>query len=165
VDVSTVSGRIDVRGEPAEVYAESMGGAVELELDTRLLRARTAGSNITIRGRVADAEAYTVSGVVDILNKQVTRGRFESVDGGIRYRGGVSPASAVEFVTHGGSVELAMPAAVAADVRISSFQGEVTSELGRLVRTSSGRGGDEYQITLGGGGAEVIIRVTRPRRG
>ena len=159
LDVSTVSGRIDIRGQPSEVYAESMGGVVELELDTRMLRARTAGSNITIRGRVADAEAYTVSGLITILNKQVERGRFESVDGGIRYSGGIARASTVEFVTHAGDIELALPASLPADVRISSFQGTVRSELGKLVRDAASKRGGEYTLTLSGGGAEVIVRT------
>jgi hypothetical protein len=159
LDVSTVSGRIEIRDQPAEVYAESMGGEVEVEVDTRLLRVRTAGSNITIRGRVADAEAYTVSGLVSILNKQVERGRFESVDGGIRYTGGIARSSSVEFVTHAGDIELALPASLAADVRISSFQGTVNSGLGKLVRNSASKQGGEYTLTLSGGGAEVIVRT------
>lgn len=159
VDVSTVSGRIEVYDQPAELYAESMGGEVEVEVETRLLRVRTAGSNITIRGRVTDAEAYTVSGLITILNKQVERGRFESVDGGIRYTGGVARISAVEFVTHAGDIDLALPASLAADVRINSFQGTVKSELGKLVRNTGSKQGGEYSLTLNGGGAEVIIRT------
>jgi hypothetical protein len=159
VDVSTVSGRIEVRDQPAELYAESMGGEVLVEVETRLLRVRTAGSNITIRGRVADAEAYTVTGLVTILNKQVERGRFESVDGGIRYTGGIARTSAVEFATHGGDIDLALPSSLAADVRINSFQGTVQSELGKLARNSGSKQGNEYSLTLNGGGAEVIIRT------
>jgi len=159
VDVTTVSGSIDVRGQPSELYAESMGGPVAVEVDTRLLRVRTAGSDITISGRVADAEAYTVSGLITITNKQVERGRFESVDGGIRYRGGIARTSSVEFVSHAGDIELALPASLDADVRISSFQGTVKSELGKLVRSPAASTGAEYTLTLGGGGAEVIIRT------
>jgi DUF4097 and DUF4098 domain-containing protein YvlB len=159
LDVSTVSGRIDIQGQPSEVYAESMGGEVVVEAEARLLRVRTAGSNITVRGRIADAEAYTVSGLIMVVNKQVERGRFESVDGGIRYTGGIARASSVEFVTHAGDIELALPASLPADVRISSFQGTVTSALGKLVRDPASRQGGEYRLTLGGGGAEVIVRT------
>lgn len=159
VDVSTVAGRIDVRGQPADLYLESMGGPIDVEVDSKVLRARTAGSDITIRGRIADAEAYTVTGVISILNKQVERGRFESVDGGVRYRGGFAPTSTVEFVTHGGDIDVTLPGSLAADISISSFQGKVSSELGKLVRRTAAAQSASYALSLGGGGAEINIRT------
>lgn len=160
VDVSSVSGRIEVSGSPGEANLESMGGAVLAEVDTRVLRARTAGGDITIRGRVADAQVYTVSGLVSVNNKQVERGRFESVDGGVNYRGGVARASTVEFVTHSGTIDVALPAAIDADVRISSYQGEVHNLLGGKLEASGGKlKSREYALSLGRGGAELIIRT------
>lgn len=160
VDVSSVSGRIEVRGSPAEAYLESMGGAVVAEVETRLLRARTAGGDIEVRGRVMDAQVYTVSGRVDVVNKEVERGRFESVDGGIRYRGGVGRASSVEFVTHSGPIDIALPAGIDADIRISSFQGEVDNQLGGRMETVGGKlRSREAQLTLGRGGRELIVRT------
>lgn len=162
VDVVSVSGRIELRGTPAEAYLESMGGAVTAEVDTRVLRARTAGGDITVRGRVADAQVYTVSGLITVMNKQVERGRFESVDGGIRFSGWIARGSTVEFVTHGGDIDAALPAQLDADIRISSFQGKVTNQLGGRMQTTGGKlKSREASLTLGGGGAEVIFRTFR----
>lgn len=161
VDVVTVSGAVDLRGEPAEASLESMGGRLVAEVRTRRLRARTAGGDIEIRGFVEDAQAYTVSGRIEILNKQVGRGRFESVDGGIRYRGGVAPGSSVEFITHGGDVVAAFPAQLDAEIRISSYEGRIDNQLGGRLTQPAGGSRRDRLLVVGDGAAEVVIRTFR----
>ncbi|HSJ13232.1 MAG TPA: DUF4097 family beta strand repeat-containing protein [Longimicrobiales bacterium] len=163
VDVSSVSGGIEVRGAPGEVFVESMAGAIDVAVDARVLRARTAGADIVVQGRITDAQVLSVSGAVMVENKQVERGRFESVDGSVRYRGGVARASSVEFITHSGDIDVALLRGVSARVTVSSFQGEVESLLqGKLVQ-SGGKGNRQYAQTLGDGGADVVIRTFKGR--
>lgn len=159
LDISSVSGRIEVRGAPRELFAESMGGTIDLTVDTRVLRARTAGADIVVRGRVADAEVLSVSGNVTVENKQVTRGRFESVDGAVRYGGGIARGSIVEFITHSGAIDIALLRGSDAELTVSSFQGEVESLLqGKLIQRG-GRGNRQYSLTLGRGGADIRVRT------
>jgi hypothetical protein len=163
VDVSSVSGAVEVRGAPGELFVETMAGAIDVTVDTRVLRARSAGSDITVRGRVRDAEVLSVSGTVTVENKQVERGRFESVDGSVRYRGGIGRASSVEFITHSGDIDIALLRDVSARITVSSFQGAVESLLqGRLVQ-SGGKGNRQYALTLGDGGADLVIRTFKGR--
>lgn len=162
VDVASVSGSIDVRGAPAEAYLESLGGTVVAEVNTRMLRARTAGGDIEVRGYVDDAQAYTVSGRISIMNKQVGRGRFESVEGGIRYRGGVARGSSVEFITHDGDIDVWFPPTLDADIRVSSYRGSVENTLGGTLAPVPGRAGrGDTSMVLGNGGAEVVFRTFR----
>lgn len=162
VDVASVSGSIDVRGSPAEAYLETLGGTIVAEVATRMLRARTAGGDIEVRGYVDDAQAYTVSGRISIMNKQVGRGRFESVDGGIRYRGGVARGSSVEFITHDGDIDAFFPPSLDAEIRISSYQGSVENTLGGTLAPVAGRmAGRDTSMVLGDGGAEVVFRTFR----
>ena len=159
VDVSSVSGRIDVRGAPGEVFVESMAGPIELEVESRVLRARTAGADIILRGRVSDAQVLSVSGSVTVMNKQVERGRFESVDGRVRYHGGIARGSSVEFITHSGDIDIVLMRDVNARITVSSFQGSVESLLqGKLVQ-SGGKGNRQYALTLGTGGADLVVRT------
>lgn len=162
VDVASVSGRIDVRGSPSEVYLESLGGTVVAEVNTRMLRARTAGGDIEVRGYVDDAQAYTVSGRISIMNKQVARGRFESVDGGIRYRGGMARGSSIEFITHDGDIDAWFPPSLDAEIRVSSYRGSVENTLGGTLAPVPGRArGRDTSMVLGDGGAEVVFRTFR----
>ena len=162
VDVASVSGGIDVRGSPAEVYLESLAGTVVAEVNTRMLRARTAGGDIEVRGYVDDAQAYTVSGRISIMNKRVARGRFESVDGGIRYRGGMARGSSIEFITHDGDIDVFFPASLDAEIRVSSYRGSVENTLGgTLAPVPGGAGARDQSLVLGDGGAEVVIRTFR----
>jgi DUF4097 and DUF4098 domain-containing protein YvlB len=163
VDVSSVSGAVEVRGAPGELFVETMAGAIDVTVDTRVLRARSAGSDITVRGRVRDAEVLSVSGTVTVENKQVERGRFESVDGSVRYRGGIGRGSSVEFITHSGDIDIALFRDVSARITVSSFQGAVESLLqGRLVQ-SGGKGNRQYALTLGDGGADLVVRTFKGR--
>jgi DUF4097 and DUF4098 domain-containing protein YvlB len=163
VDVSSVSGRIVVRGSPGELFLESMAGPIEAEVASRVLRARSAGADITVRGLVADAEVLSVSGNVYVMNKRVARGRFESVDGRVQYRGGIAPGSSIEFITHSGDIDVALLRNANARIAVNSYQGEVESLLqGKLVQ-SGGKGNRQYALTLGTGGADLVVRTFKGR--
>lgn len=121
---------------------------------------KTVTADVIVRAVGGGVDVSSVSGRVDVVNKEVERGRFESVDGGIRYRGGVGRASSVEFVTHSGPIDIALPAGIDADIRISSFQGEVDNQLGGRMETVGGKlRSREAQLTLGRGGRELIVRT------
>jgi hypothetical protein len=70
----------------------------------------------------------------------------------------------LDFVTHGGAVELLLPAATDADLRISTFEGGLANEFKTAVRTTASKiKGSEHAFTLGAGGARVNVRTFRGR--
>jgi hypothetical protein len=159
VDLYSVSGRIEIAGQPREVFVESMGGDIALDAETRTVRAKSASGDITLRGSVADVIATTVSGTLTATGGGFERARLESVDGDIRYDGPIRRASWLDFINHSGAVELMLPRAAAADFSITMFEGGFEDGFG--VRASWGGNklkGRQLTFTLGSGGAHVSVR-------
>ena len=170
VDLYSVAGRIEVAGNPRELYAESMSGAIAADVVTRAVRLKTATGAIDLAGRIDDTEAQTVSGTLRVRGGAIGRGRFESVDGDVLYTGGVGRTADLDFVSHAGAVRLDLPAATAADVSVNSYEGALTSGFeSRVLQASTGFKGRDYTTTLNGGGARISVRtfkgdvVLRPR--
>ncbi|MBI4408800.1 MAG: hypothetical protein HY561_03770 [Gemmatimonadetes bacterium] len=150
LDAYTVTGSIRIAGAPREVTAESMGGDVEVDGDLRWLRAKTAGGDIRLNGSGDDASVSTVSGTIVVASRGFQRGRFESVDGDIRYDGAIPRGAALEFLNHSAQVELVLPARVSAEFSIHTLHGSVENEFGssRLV-TARDLQGKQLTFTVG----------------
>jgi hypothetical protein len=160
VDVGSSTGAIEVSGAPRELIAESLSGGVSTDVRSRVARIRTATGSVTMRGAVTDASVVTVSGHVHVETGSIERGRFESVDGDLRFRGDVAPLASLDFINHAGAIELMLPPSVGAEVSVSTFEGTVDNALGvNPSRVVSRKGkGMEQTFSLAGGGAYISIR-------
>jgi hypothetical protein len=164
VDISSVTGSIAVSGSPAELFAETLGGRIDIDADTRAVRAKTASGAIVVRGAIRDVIATSVSGNLDIEGDRFERGSFESVDGDIRYLGNVGRASALDFTAHSGLIDFALPADANADFVVGTFYGEFQDRFGVADRVTGSRlKGQEYRFTLGSGGGQVTVRNFKGR--
>ncbi len=160
VDLYSVGGRMEIHGSPRELHTETMAGAIAVDVETRSARLRTGSGSIDVRGHIADAAAQSVSGDITVTGDEVERGRFESVDGDIHFTGNVQRAAMLEFINHSGAVALALPAATAADVLVSTYDGALHNTFPARTTESSNRfKGREYTFTLGGGGAQIAVRT------
>jgi len=160
VDLYSVTGSLRIEGRPREVYAESMAGDVSVDGETRSVRVRTASGGMRLAGALLDVTATTVSGTVDIAGDRIQRGRFESVDGAVRWNGPFERHASMDFITHSGAVEFTLPQGAAADVIFDTFEGNIDDGLGVGIRRSGSKlKGSEFQFTLGQGGASVSVRT------
>jgi hypothetical protein len=160
VDLYSVSGNIHIEGAPREVYAESMGGGVTIAADTRSVRAKSGSGAIRLRGALTDLTATTVSGAIDVEGERVQRARFESVDGDIRWIGGFENHASLDFTSHAGAIEFALPSSAAAEFMVNTFEGGFDDRWGvKVVQGGSKLKGKELRFTIGAGGASVYVRT------
>mgnify|MGYP006279846249 CR=1 FL=1 len=158
VDVHTVAGGVDVRGRPETLYAESMSGEVELDLEGRIVRARSGTGGIRFRGSADDLTLDAVDGRLRVAATGLRRGRFTTVGGAIDFTGGVRRAGALTFETHAGDVRLELPAGLAADFRLSTFEGRIDAGYDGAPETDDGPGRRSVRFETGDGGSEVEVR-------
>lgn len=164
LDVNSVGGDIEVRGAPAEVFAESMTGRLTVDVRSSVARVKTVTGAVLLRGAITDATATSVSGNVLIEDAAIERGSFESVDGELRFVGQLRRGAALDFVTHAGAVEFLLPASTNAEFAVSTYEGGLRSEFKAPIRTSRSKiKGSEQTFTLGQGGARVTVRTFRGR--
>ncbi|HEX9581578.1 MAG TPA: DUF4097 family beta strand repeat-containing protein [Gemmatimonadales bacterium] len=159
LDLYSVSGGVQVTGEVGEVYAESMDGNVDIAAGTRWVRVKTAAGQITLKVGQGDLAASTVSGNIVVGSARLDRARLESVTGDIRYDGDFDRGGTFTFETHGGKVELTLPAAVAASFDLSTHHGRIVNELTRAPTHTARDGiGKISSFDAGPGGADVTVR-------
>lgn len=158
VDINTVAGDVDVRSRPATFYAESMAGDLELHIEAGIARARAGTGGITFTGTVEDLGLTTVSGALDVTAPGLRRGRFTTVDGPIEFSGDVRPAGALVFETHSGDINVRLSAALAADLRLTTFGGDIRIGYPGAPEPPTGPGRRAVIFEVGDGGAEVDLR-------
>lgn len=161
VDAYSVTGGIRVEGEPRHVYAESMGGPLELLASAITVRAKTAGGSIAFRGTAQEVTLTTVAGNIVVAAPPLERGRFETVVGDIRFQGAVRKGGSLGFQTHSGQVEVEIPRDQGADVSVTSVDGEVRLEgiPTRLRGVHRDLRGRELAFLTGAGGAALSVRT------
>lgn len=152
LDLYSVSGPIRVSGRTEQLSVESMDGDVELTAAAGWLRVKTADGRVLLSGSADDAAVSTVSGAIVIEGGRYARARFESVTGGIEFRGSIPRGGSYAFETHSGPVTLRLAPDPDATVSVTSFGGEVRSEFGPA--PEPGRA-----ARLGNGEATVSIRT------
>lgn len=157
VDVSTVSGNIQVRGDPSLLAAESMEGSLDIDGSASVLRLKSAGGSISFEGFGGDLTVSTVSGNIQLnVSGPVATGRVESVTGKISWAGPVSPAGSLDLQTHGAHIQLTLPLGQDAEIDVSAFSGKVINGFPSARRAAPS--GKPVRYTLGDGSAHIAVR-------
>lgn len=159
LDVHSVTGRIVVNGILREIRAESFAAPIEISGASANVNLKTAGGAITLRGVRGIVVATTVTGDIAIESDSIERGTFESVDGDVRFAGAIGRGSAIDVVSHAGTIEFSLPPRTSADFAISTFQGPFEDRFG--VKPAYGGNklnGQEITFTIGSGGGQVSVR-------
>lgn len=158
LDVSAVNSRVRIKGSLKQATLETLSGDVELTASPEYLRIRTGGGRVTWTGSSDDVAITTVSGGITVTGGTVTRGRFESVTGDVKFSGSTPPQGSLAFDTHAGDIHVGLAKDVqahvsAAAIALDLFGTKSTQQLGGQPGTSA--------TTIGGKGftgATVIAR-------
>lgn len=120
------------------------------------LQARTVNGSIDAQGLQGDTEATTVNGSVNLAT--AGSARATTVNGSINaVMGRAVWPSGAKFTTVNGEVTLRLPAAVNADVRVSTVSGGIRSDF--PLQMSSEPGPKHAEGVLGGGGQRLDINT------
>lgn len=165
LDLYVVGGRIRVSGTPAELNAEAIDGDIEVNGKPGWLRAKSASGTVTFNGSSGDASISTVSGGITVNsvpaegNGKFERAKLETVTGPIRFNADIQRGAAIDFSTHSGSLNIAIPRRTGADFEVASIAGSITNDLNyaKPVKGRYGRG-SELVMTNSSGGARVTVR-------
>jgi hypothetical protein len=117
-----------------------------------------------VRGVVRDLEALTVSGPLLVgMEGAVQRAHLETVASEIAFKGDLEPEGRLEAETHGGDVELRLPARLGAAYHLVSFGGALVNELVPPSAIHAGPHKGEWTFTTGDGRASVDVRTFKGR--
>jgi hypothetical protein len=162
LDLFSVTGTLNVTGTPRSIYAETMGGGVNvLNIKTPAARLKTASGAIRTNGIVNELTAVTVSGNINAAIQSFGRARIESVEGPIRYVGSIPPQAVMDIINHSGSITLIIPPATSADFAFNLYEADLIDEFGIKKRWMMSNKQKNKDMTFGVGDrptARVTIR-------
>jgi DUF4097 and DUF4098 domain-containing protein YvlB len=160
VTAETVSGSISVSGPAREVSAHTVQGAIDIDGAIPSLQIEAVNGSVTVKGARGAVEANTVNGRLSVAGSAFDRVELEAVSGPIFFDGSLRGDADLSAQSVSGTVELALPASVSAEVSLSTFSGDVQSDFGQ-VASPRGRHGRhaESEFTLGGGDARISVET------
>jgi len=165
-DVRGVSGAVDVRNLSGDIRVEGTSGDLNLysgdgEVTVRNARgkvsARSEGDDVVLEHVWGEVRAESGSGDVRLADVDATTLHAGTLDGEVEFDGPLHREGTYTFSVHDGDAVLSLPSDVGANVTVSTFDGEFTSEF--PVTVQGLHGGGRFQFTLGGGGADVRVEV------
>jgi len=162
LELISVGGTIKAACACRLVSAETIDGAVEVTGGAQTVRARTGSGQIVLMklGTVSELTAITVSGPILVTGVAASTGRLETVSGNVTFNADVDRRGRFEVQTHGGDVELRLPADIEAEFDLHSLGGTVLFGLlakqGDVSKPISS--GKPILRATGGGGAQITVR-------
>jgi hypothetical protein len=175
VSAETVRGDIVIRGGAGTISAKSIQGEIIVEHSKGRITASSVNEAIRITGAAGEITAETTNGDI-ILSKVEARALdISTVNGDLRYEGGVPRGAHFKFITHNGDVTMYVPEDLSATFTVRLYHGEVQSylpvkpvgELRRGRRATYVFGSGEADVEIESFGGEVRLRRpgTAPSRG
>ena len=140
VNLRTGDGKIDIAGLKGDMDLHTGDGSENLESVDGKLHASTGDGHINAQGRFDELELKTGDGHVDV-----------------RAAGGSSLAAGWRLETGDGSVSLAVPGELAADVDLHTSDGHI--DLDMPITTEGQIRQNEVRGKLNGGGSSLTIRT------
>jgi DUF4097 and DUF4098 domain-containing protein YvlB len=160
VKAETVNGTITHAGSSKEVQLQSVNGAVETTKPAGRVHVEAVNGPVTVRDASGEIDASTVNGKLSIVGGSFTRAHLETVSGGVRFDGAVSPKGTLGVESVSGGVELLFPAGFGGDFNVTTFSGSVTNDLGPAAQKSNDfLPQKELRFTSGSGGVRVSVET------
>lgn len=160
LDLHSVSGDIEVKGQPSEVQAEAVSGDVTLAAGRAPVVAKSVSGDVLVTEAGDTLRASTVSGDVTVNVQRLSRCEFNSVSGSLTINGDLVPDGRIEAGTVSGPIALTLPTSVSADFHAETFSGSIANDLGpQAQRTGKYTPEKELSFSTGGGRARVELKT------
>lgn len=166
VSVSGTASEVSVRTVDGDITASGVTGALTLSTIDGDVEVRDARADVSARSRDGDVVLARVEGQVevesgsgDLRMEGITSSavRAKTLDGDIVFQGPLARGGTYWFSTHDGDADVIVPEQAGARVRVSTFDGEFTSDFPVTLQRYGG--GGVFEFGIGDGGASLEIQA------
>lgn len=195
VEATSIGGNLTFAGTPARLHAETVngfihvtGGSGVVELETvaggvivdgfhgSSLSIDATGENVSVTNASGDLTVDNVNGDVILRDIRSNTVSASSINGLVQFDGVLAPSGSYEFSSQNRDITLTLPADVSARFRISTMNGELTTQIPAVTngmqgsaaprpdnkgkskhRDSDADGEHTFTVVYGAGAARVAI--------
>ncbi len=156
LEVSALSGDVKVQGARGPLSLNSVEGQVQV-LDTEgTIRASSINNDVRLTRIVGEVDAQSVNGSIRMEYLRALHVVASSVNGRVWFVGPLQPQGRYNLSSHNGEMLIGLPDGQDAQMRVTTHQGEVQSDLpGWTVPSPSTS--RSFTFKLGAGGSEVDL--------
>lgn len=140
INISTVSGDVEVEADAERVDLNSVSGEVELSGSANRVTAESVSGDVTLYGVAGEVRASTVSGDLSLEGDNLSRGQFETVSGDMVLSVALADDGRLSCDAMSGDVQLRLPANQQATFKAQSYSGGIRSDFGKVMSVSRGPG-------------------------
>ncbi|MEO5824393.1 MAG: DUF4097 family beta strand repeat-containing protein [Gemmatimonadales bacterium] len=163
LEADAVNGRLEVSGGTGQMMLSAIGEIVVRGFGGTQLDIEGVSGSISVRGATGRIAVENVNGPIlldAIDSRDVT---VSSTNGQVRWKGGFDPAGRYRIETHNGGVEINAPVTLDARIRLTTFQGGLSSEIPATIAGPSDRNNgpmSERRVTATYGRGQATIDIT-----
>ncbi|MFN3842436.1 MAG: DUF4097 family beta strand repeat-containing protein [Rehaibacterium terrae] len=158
LEAKTVSGKIRAEGAPEEAEFNAVSGSLDLQLEGSSVTAGTVSGTVTLQGSPGGRiTVETVSGSIAVSAGEVRRLDASTVSGSLRLKvDRLARDARIGAETLSGGIDLILPRDSSARLSVSTFSGDIRSEIGEVKRPRHGPG-SSLEARLGEGDGDVRL--------
>ncbi len=156
VKVETVNGEVNVDGGSGTLELSSVQGEVSVARAKGRLKLSSINENVTATQIDGEIEAETVNGDIVLDGVRLSALHASSVGGDLWFSGALTPIGRYQLESHSGDIQVVAPDSPDANVSVSTFSGEFSSDFDLMM--SGARKRERMQFTLGHGGAQIELQ-------
>lgn len=153
--VETVKGDVNVDGGDGSVELSSVQGDVAIKNAKGRIKLNSINEGVTVTKVTGQLEAQTVNGDIVIDDVQLDGLDVSSVSGDLWFEGPLLRNGRYRLATHEGTIQIVLPDHPNANVSVSTFSGDFSSDQGVLMNGSEGN--RRSQFVLGAGGPQLSL--------
>jgi DUF4097 and DUF4098 domain-containing protein YvlB len=161
VEISSIGGNLTFTGTPGQLHAETVngfihvtGGTGTVELETvaggvvvtdfrgTSLSIDATGDNISVTNATGTLTVDNVNGDVILRGIHATTVSASSINGMVQFDGVLAPSGSYEFSSQNRDITLWLAADVSARMKISTMNGELTTQIPATTNGMAGQSGN-----------------------
>ncbi len=160
LSIESVSGSVTAVGAPKVADISSVSGRLQLTLNSADVDVETVSGELVLRGRLnGEVSAESVSGAITIAvnNERLRDLSVNTVSGNVRVNTGLAPRGEIRMETVSGDVLLVLPKDLSASVHGETFSGDLRAP-GVTIEKRTGPGAS-FQKRYGSGEGDIRIET------
>ena len=150
-------GDLLIREVEGEIVARTLNGEITIRNARGRIEVFSGDDDVTLENVEGDVKVEAVDGDLDLLGIRGGRVEANTVDGSITFIGSIASDGDCHLATHSGDVDVSLWEPVNADLLITAYEGEVSSDF--RMRVSRYGEGEQMRFTVGEGGARVVVEA------
>src|SRR2546426_2890996 len=157
VSVETVQGDVNLHGGEGFIKLSSMQGAVNVDGAHGRLELSSVNQGVNVTDVEGEISIEAVNG--DVVLERVRSSMVEAatVNGQVRYLGGILDGGRYRFASHNGDLDVAIPEHANATISVSTFNGEFASSFPVVLNET--KRGKRFRFTIGDGSAQIDLET------